>query len=258
MVPRRRISVGMLQAIKRLNRAVDWNWRPTPRLDRPSYVVYGIYRQQNAALLARLLADAPIVHLWALDSPHPLLEAHTSGVGKGSKFELLNNLVERQPPPDEHIIVFTDDDYVFTRGRLSLFVTYQAAYGFDLAQPAHTLGSHYMHHVTLARPRLTARKTRFVEIGPVFAVAPTAAGVLPFPEDAGMGWGLDLTWATVPGLSLGIVDAVTIDHLGPVGAAYDSRAASASLERVTSSVGFPGAAEIMKTERRYWRVRRAR
>jgi hypothetical protein len=112
------------------------------------------------------------------------------------------------------------------------------------------------HHITRVRPRITARSTRFVEIGPLFAVAPGVGGILPFPADANMGWGLEVTWSMLPGLALGIIDAVTIRHLVPVGTTYDIGTAAEGLDRRVAAAGLAAMDDIMVTERRYWRVPR--
>jgi hypothetical protein len=73
---------------------------------------------------------------------------------------------------------------------------------------------------------LSARWTRFVEIGPVFSMRRDAARLLlPFDEASPMGWGYDFIWPVIlerAGLRLGIVDAVPVDHnLRAHGAHYD-------------------------------------
>ena len=82
--------------------------------------------------------------------------------------------------------------------------------GLQLAQPAQTRRSHAAWRVTRRRPLSLARRTRFVEIGPVTAFARRpAAELLPFP-DLRFGWGLDLHWAALAersGWAAGVVDA---------------------------------------------------
>ena len=81
---------------------------------------------------------------------------------------------------------------------------------------------------------MLARRTRFVEIGPVTAIHADAFPLLlPFPALA-MGWGLDAHWsaaAAAAGLPLGIVDATPVRHLRPVAATYPRAAAEAEAER---------------------------
>ena len=84
---------------------------------------------------------------------------------------------------------------------------------------------------------MIARRTRFVEIGPVTAIQRDAFELLlPLPE-LEMGWGLDAHWsaaAAAAGLPLGVVDATPIRHLRPVAAAYPRAAAVAEAERFLS------------------------
>ena len=119
------------------------------------------------------------------------------------------------------------------RGFLDRFVPSPSAVGLRLAQPAHRFASHAAWPVTRRRPGSLARRTRFVEIGPVTAVRRDAFGVLlPFP-DLQMGWGLDAHWSAVAaraGLALGVVDATPIRHLAPVAGGLPARAAIAEEE----------------------------
>ncbi|MCU0314835.1 MAG: hypothetical protein MUC84_12345, partial [Solirubrobacteraceae bacterium] len=73
-------------------------------------------------------------------------------------------------------------------------------------------------------------------IGPVTAFAREAAAVLlPFPESAGMGWGLDAHWSALArehGWPIGVVDATPIAHtLRPAAATYPREAAAAAARR---------------------------
>jgi hypothetical protein len=89
-----------------------------------------------------------------------------------------------------------------------------------------------------------------VEIGPVFAVrAPWLARVLPFPPDHDMGWGLELEWfdLTREGAVLGVVDATTVRHLGPVGRGYRWREEQAKLERGVEARGLGSFGDIQQT-----------
>jgi hypothetical protein len=62
-----------------------------------------------------------------------------------------------------------------------------------------------------------ARLTRYVEQGPCVILSPRAREqILPFPEDIGMGWGVEASWATHADLRLGIIDAVHLRHLKAV------------------------------------------
>lgn len=182
-------------------------------------LVVAIYRQRNAARLARLLARAASPDtryaLWALDAPSAVLAERTVGQGSGGKFDLVNAVLDRTPArPEEHLVV-TDDDIDLGGGSLSRLCAVMDSAGLGLAQPAHGRRSRSSYEFNRRRLGSRARLTSFVEIGPVFAVQPEwLPAVVPFPPDIGMGWGLELIWARLQerGCRLGVVDAVTVVH----------------------------------------------
>ena len=159
------------------------------------------------------------------------LVAGAPGLGKWSN---LRATLAAHPPDGADWLLLVDDDVALPSGFLDAFVFVAEHFGLRLAQPAHAFASHAAWPVTRRRPGLIARRTRFVEIGPVTAVHAGALELLlPFPE-LEMGWGLDAHWsarAAEAGLPLGIVDATPIRHLRPVGASYPHAAAVAEAER---------------------------
>lgn len=189
--------------------------------------VVGVYRRANAHRLAAAIGDGGPVRaaLWALDEPAPALEDRTVGTGPGLRFELLNRLVRSlEPFPAAEWLAVLDDDVRFLAGDLRSAVRVAAAGGVDLAQPSHGRWSHLNWSATAHRPLSRVRLTRYVEQGPVALLGPAArTGLLPFPEDLGMGWGVEVRWASRTDLRMGIVDAVTISHDSPVrrSGAYD-------------------------------------
>ena len=96
--------------------------------------------------------------------------------------------------------------------------------------------------MTRRQPGLAARRTRFVEIGPVTAVHASAfATLLPFPA-LHMGWGLDAHWSAAAadaGLALGVVDATPVRHLRPVAASYPHAAAIAEADAFLAEPAAP-------------------
>jgi hypothetical protein len=204
----------------------------------PVGVTYGIYRSRNARTLTRILRDPQqrgwSVHLWALDEVHPLLAAWTDGSGPGPKFELLNRLLAVAPPNADEWIAFVDDDISFRAGGISCLLAAAQHAGLDLAQAAHASARNAAHPVTVAVPGAFARSTTFVEIGPFFVISPAVRErVVPFPMDAGMGWGLEFEWRLLRdhGYRLGVIDAVELDHLAPVAASYSGTDAMADMDR---------------------------
>jgi len=124
--------------------------------------------------------------------------------------------IARRRVPDPRWTIAIDDDVRFTRRWLNRFIALCEAFDLVIAGPALTWRSHRAWRVTARSPRSLVRETRFVEIGPVVAFREEAAReLLPFPADAGMGWGLDFQWPVVAyerGWKMGIVDAAPIRH----------------------------------------------
>ncbi len=151
--------------------------------------------------------------------------------GSGGKFENLNALIGSRDPGAYDWVVVIDDDVDLPKGFLDDFLAAADRAGLEIAQPAHRLTSHAAWPVTRRRPWSTARRTTFVEIGPVTAFGPEAATtLLPFPN-LKMGWGLDAHWAAVArerGWAIGVVDATPIGHtLRPAAEGYPREAAIA-------------------------------
>src|SRR4051794_22616898 len=156
---------------------------------------------------------------------------HTAPPGARGKFENLNALLADHPPDGFDWLIVVDDDVALPHGFLDRFLHVAEAAGLKLAQPAHRLHSHAAWAITRRRAGVAARRTNFVEIGPVTAFHhDTFATLLPFPA-LRMGWGLDVHWAAVAaehGWPIGIVDATPVGHtLVPVGAGYGREAAIA-------------------------------
>ena len=148
------------------------------------------------------------------------LAAPQPGAGKWAN---LNATLAANPPAGHDWLLIFDDDVVLPAGFLDAFLFLCERFGFTLAQPAHRHWSNAAWRVTRRRALPVARETRFVEIGPVTAIAaPAFDALLPFP-DLHMGWGLDAHWGAVAhehGWRLGIVDATPVRHTRPVAGDY--------------------------------------
>jgi GT2 family glycosyltransferase len=153
------------------------------------------------------------------------------GAGKWAN---LNRALAEHPAAGHDWLLLFDDDVVLPRGFLDRFLACCERLGLRLAQPAHAARSHAAWRVTRRRPRALARRTWFVEIGPVTALhRDTFSTLLPFP-DLEMGWGLDAHWAAVAAEQrwpAGVVDATAVRHTRPVAASYPREAAIAEAER---------------------------
>ena len=156
----------------------------------------------------------------------------TAAAGSRGKFENLNALLDGVDLAAVDWLLVVDDDVALPRGFLDVLLHVAEAAGLRLAQPAHRLHSHAAWAVTRRRPGVAARRTTFVEIGPVTAFhRETFATLLPFPEGLRMGWGLDVHWAALArerGWPIGVVDATPVGHtLRPAADAYPREAAAA-------------------------------
>jgi hypothetical protein len=225
----------------------------------PPLVLISVYRRRWASTIAGMLRQVPEgadIRLWALDEVDPALEDATVGVGGGEKWELVNRLLDTRPLPEGAWVVVADDDVVFSAGDMGSFLRLSEKAGFDLAQPAHSLMSIHSHQFNVGRPLVRAGRVGFVEIGPIFAVAPGARHrFLPFPGDIGMGWGLEVLWSRQrrEGAHLGVVDACRMVHCGAVGVAYDRNAAEAALAPLLAEGGASAIYDLMSRHGRWWR-----
>ena len=140
----------------------------------------------------------------------------TRRLTRAPRVALLNELIRAKDLGRFEFVVVTDDDIALPPAFLDEYLTRVQRYDFALAQPARTLDSHIDHWFVRQLPGIEARRTRFVEIGPLVSIRRDATAlVLPFDEDAGMGWGLDFAWPRLlerHGLRLGIVDATPVQH----------------------------------------------
>jgi hypothetical protein len=213
-----------------------------------------VYRHENAPIVLRYVAEAVQrgweVRLWALDQIHPALKAYSRGSGKGPRCALLNALIGGTDLSAFDWIIVMDDDFEFQRGSLASFLAIAEGAGISLAQPARAYGRYRSFRLINRNPLGVARLTSYVEIGPIIAVNQAwASRILPFPESYGMGWGLDLLWSDLrkEGLRLGVIDWVTINHLSPVGKAYDNSPEKLRLTKMLHDRGFQSIEETQKT-----------
>jgi hypothetical protein len=202
-------------------------------------LLVSVYRAEHAPVIQPLVDDALgrgwTVRLWALDRVAPGLEAVTVGSGPGAKCLLVNGLFAGPSVDDAPSgvsvsgisgsgpwawVVVMDDDFVVKRGSVAALLALGERGRLDLLQPAHTERSYLTFPITRRRAFSVARRTTFVEGGPAFAVrGPWVDRVLPYPDRFEMGFGIELVWEELArdGARLGIVDAVPVRHIRPVG-----------------------------------------
>jgi hypothetical protein len=113
-------------------------------------------------------------------------------------------------------VLICDDDIELPAGFLDAFLGLAERLDFALCQPARTADSYIDHGIVMRMTGLSARRTRFVEIGPLVAIRQDAIPLLlPFGDECGMGWGLDLIWPRIiesAALRMGIIDATPVAH----------------------------------------------
>lgn len=190
-----------------------------------SVLVVGVYmadRPNTAAHLMYELAESlhhTVVQRWIALAPggrgrFDLPSTEMVVTEPISKFTLLDRLTE--DAHDFDWLLFCDDDIEVRTGFLDQFIGLSERYDFGLSQPARTADSFTDHPIVQVMPGLTARRTRFVEIGPVVCLRRDVIPLLlPFGEDSGMGWGLDFVWPRRlerSRLHMGIVDATPVAH----------------------------------------------
>jgi hypothetical protein len=186
------------------------------------------------------------------------IAAGTTDELTGGKFENVNTLVAGEEPADWTLVV--DDDVCLPRHFLDCFVALAETFQFELAQPAQTLASHAAWSSARRVPFMVARRTNFVEIGPVTGFGRRAAAeLIPFPK-LQMGWGLDLHWGAIAeqrGWKLGVLDALPVRHEARrVGGSYSSEAATAEAQRFLADKPYIQAADAGRTIEEYRTVPR--
>jgi hypothetical protein len=152
------------------------------------------------------------------------------------KFVLLNRLLADINLAAYEYLLVVDDDILLPEGFLDAYLSLVGRYNLAVAQPARTHDSYIDHPFVERLDGIVARRTCFVEIGPLFSLHHSAFKVfLPFDEASPMGWGYDFVWpclALDQGIHMGIVDAVAVAHnLRPPVVHYDYKAADADKDR---------------------------
>jgi glycosyltransferase involved in cell wall biosynthesis len=213
--------------------------------ERPRVLVAGVYladRQNYAADIARELGRS---RRWSVEQrwvalgkaaiPDELAPVTAwRQPSRQGKFVLLNRLLAEADLDRYDFVLFTDDDIVLPDGFVDRYLELVIRHDLALAQPARTHDSYTDHWLVEQLDGLVARRTRFVEIGPLFSMRRDAVRLLtPFDEGSPMGWGYDFVWPVVveeAGLRMGIVDATPVAHnLRKPVAFYDNRDAALAM-----------------------------
>jgi glycosyltransferase involved in cell wall biosynthesis len=189
-------------------------------------LVVGVYvptQPTYADDIVRVIAGTQrhrVTQRWAAlgaQPPTPFLAEHTACVAldRRPKFELVNELIAGHLDGHDYLVI-VDDDLALPRGFIDHLLGWQRHLGFAVAQPARSPNSFIDHRIVEQQRGAVARRTRFVEIGPVVSIHRSAyAELLPFDLTSPMGWGYENIWAhriEAAGLTMGIIDAVPVDH----------------------------------------------
>ena len=196
--------------------------------EKRSVLVIGVYLSGQRNNMAHIVSS------FSCPSGGWLVEQRWTGIGEGEvpeevrqvtvenlrqgapKFVLLNRMLKREVLDNYDYVIVCDDDISLPPGFPDNYLGLVARYDFALAQPARTHNSYIDHPIVEQFTGLSARRTRFVEIGPLFSVRRDIFPVIfPFDESAYMGWGYDFVWPCLveaAGLRMGIVDAVAVEH----------------------------------------------
>jgi hypothetical protein len=179
------------------------------------------------------------------------LELARTQAGERGKWENVDDLLDDHPASDHDWLLIVDDDVRLPRGFLDAFVFLAERFELRIAQPAHRARSHAAWAVTRRRPGVVARRTAFVESGPVVGFHKTTfEDMLPFPR-LQAGWGLDSHWSAIArerGWPIGVLDAVAVQHgLRRIASAYDRQDAVAEARRFLAGKPYLTASEAQRT-----------
>ncbi|MDH4264505.1 MAG: DUF707 domain-containing protein [Deltaproteobacteria bacterium] len=132
------------------------------------------------------------------------------------KFVLINKMLGEEVLHNYDFVIICDDDITLPSNFLDTYLDLVLKNDFALAQPARTHNSFIDWHFVEQLEGLKARRTYFVEIGPLLSMRRDIfSALLPFDESSSMGWGYDFVWPHViekMGLRMGIVDATPVEH----------------------------------------------
>jgi glycosyltransferase involved in cell wall biosynthesis len=190
-------------------------------------LVAGIYLSNRKNSIEHIVGELNkskkfrVVQRWAAlggEAPSEKVDAVTVLKLKEStpKMMLLNRILSEQDMGNYDYLIICDDDIILPDNFLDDFLALQGRYNYAAAQPARTHNSYIDHFIVEQMDGLKARRTRFVEIGPLISFRRDFIPfVFPFDQSTPMGWGFDYVLPCIAekhGLRVGIIDATPVDH----------------------------------------------
>ncbi len=186
----------------------------------------GIYLADCENLVPHIAAELARSRRWAVeqrwialgrgDVADELASVTVSRAAPTPKFKLLNRLLRPEDLEPYEFVFVCDDDISLPEAFVDRYLDLVVRHDLALAQPARTHESYIDHHLVEQLDGVDARRTRFVEIGPVFSIRRDVyRHLLPFDGASPMGWGYDFVWPVTierAGLRMGIVDATPVAH----------------------------------------------
>jgi hypothetical protein len=230
--------------------------------DAPTILFLLVYRRRNIVfveLLLRQLGPNADVRLWALDEVAPDLASQTYGCGPGVRFSHLNFLYKIRPVEQGSWLVIADDDIVFVKGDLFKTIGLMKDAGFSLAQPGQSLLGWWTNLFNVSRPFVIARDTNFVEQGPlVVADSSFLKLMLPLPEGADMGWGIEAEWNRIKEgrFRIGIIDECRIVHWRENAQSYPAGPEMEKLKERLTAAGISSFYQLLHVNMRWWKWQR--
>lgn len=188
------------------------------RLARQKILVVGVEVPARGDALSRITRQLAA-------SRHDVVVSTVAMKPKG-KFENVDDAIRMAGTSldDADWLIVTDDDVGLPKNFTDRYIAAASLTDLVVSQPAHRFLSYATYQITRRRLGHLVRQSGFVEIGPLTVIRKEAfAALLPFPPSR-WAYGIDVLWADIcrrHGWRMGIVDAVSIRHLKPVGGSYN-------------------------------------
>lgn len=192
--------------------------REAVAMPRQRVLVVGVEVPRRGDALRRITAELA-------RSRHEVVVSTVPMAPKG-KFENVDDAIAAagQPLAGFDWLIVTDDDVGLPPRFTDHYLAAARLADLVVSQPAHRYLSYATYQITRRRRGRFVRQTNFIEIGPLTVIRRDGfEELVPFPPSR-WAYGIDLLWAELcrrHGWRMGVVDAVPVRHLKPVGGSYD-------------------------------------